>query len=311
MTGKDGFPGVEAGGRTAVTAAEASAATAKLKPAESASAASERAKSASASPAPDKSVTAKTGGVQAVERAGQLLEVLARHDAGISEMARETGLHKATVHRLIRTLEQTGLVQVTPDGTRYRLGLRLAEFGSQALARLDLREVARPHLRELRDRTRLPVHLAVLDGTEVVYIEKLDSPANLRMASYVGARNPIYCTSLGKAILAALPEDKADQLLAQVPLVPRTANTIVDPGRLALQLAAVREQGYSLDNEENEDGIRCVGAAVRGRDGRVIGAVSVSGPLFSVPEERLAELGQLVAATARRISVAMGWSAAP
>jgi len=251
---------------------------------------------------------ARTAGVQAVERAVQLLEVLARHDAGISEMARETGLHKATVHRLIRTLEQAGLVQVTPDGTRYRLGLRLAEFGSQALARLDLREVALPHLRELRDETRLTVHLAVLDGTDVVYIEKVDSPANLRMASHVGARNPIYCTSLGKAILAALPETQAERLLERVAIVPRTAKTITDPARIREELAAVRRRGYSLDDEENEDGIRCVGAAVLGRDGQVVGAISVSGPAFSVPDPRVSELGCAVAGTALRISRGMGYT---
>lgn len=251
---------------------------------------------------------ARGGGVQAVERAILLLEALAERDAGISELARETGLHKATVHRLIRTLADAGLVQPTPDGTRYRLGLRLAEFGGKVLARLDLREVALPYLRELRDRTRLTVHMAVLDRTDVVYIEKLDSPANLRMASHVGSRNPLYCTALGKALLAAMPEDRADALLDGVPMVPRTPTTITDREALRRELAETRRRGYAIDNEENEEGIRCVGAAVFGHGGQPVAAISASGPLFSVADDDIAPLGEAVRHAAAAISRAMGWT---
>ncbi|HEY8487394.1 MAG TPA: helix-turn-helix domain-containing protein, partial [Limnochordales bacterium] len=128
--------------------------------------------------------------VHAVRRAVQVLEALARGDAGVSELARATGLHKATVYRLLLTLKELGLVEQSPQGGRYRLGLRLVELGGRVLSRLDVREAARPFLSALRDASRLTVHMAVLDGTEVVYIEKLDAPTHLRMASFVGTRNP-------------------------------------------------------------------------------------------------------------------------
>lgn len=264
--------------------------------------------SGSVSVATDKGKAAEA--VQAVERAFQLLDVLARTDAGVSELARATGLHKATVHRLLRTLRGLGLVELGPDGTRYRLGLRLLELGGRVLARLDLRDVARPYLTELRDRTRLTVHMAVLDGAEVVYIEKLDSPANLRMASFVGTRNPAYCTALGKAILAALPEDELEAVLAKTRFVPKTSNTITSPEALRQDLAATRARGYSIDNVENEEGIRCVGAPIFGHSGRVVASISASGPIFSVTLEGIDELGQMVANVGQQISRALGYPGA-
>lgn len=248
--------------------------------------------------------------VHAVERAFQLLDVLARGDAGVSELARATGLHKATVHRLIRTLRQLGLVELAPDGTRYRLGLRLLELGGRVLARLDLRDAARPYLTELRERTRLTVHMAILDGAEVVYIDKLDSPANLRMASFVGTRNPAYCTALGKAILAALPDEELEAVLARTQFLPRTPNTITTPTALRQELAVTRARGYAIDNVENEEGIRCVGAPVYGHTGRVVASISVSGPIFSVTMAGIDELGRLVADIGQQISRALGYPGA-
>ncbi|HEY8425745.1 MAG TPA: IclR family transcriptional regulator [Limnochordales bacterium] len=248
-----------------------------------------------------------THSVQSVERAVRLLDVLARHDAGISDLARATGLHKATVHRLIKTLLRLGLVELAPDGVRYRLGLRLLELGGRVLARLDVREVARPYLADLRDRTRLTVHMAVLDGTDVVYVEKLDSPANLRMASFVGTRSPAYCTALGKAILAVLPEQEREAILQRTRLLPRTPQTITTVEALRQDLAATRARGFAVDNVENEEGIRCVGAPVFGHGGRVVASVSVSGPIFSVTPDRVDELGRAVVETAGAISHALGY----
>jgi len=249
--------------------------------------------------------------VHAVERAVQLLDALAESEAGISQLARTTGLHKATVHRFIRTLQRLGLVELSPDGTRYRLGLRLLELGGRVLARLDLRDVARPYLIELRDRTRLTVHMAVLDGTEVVYIDKLDSPANLRMASFVGTRSPAYCTALGKAILSALAPQEVQAILARTRFVARTNNTRTTPGALLEDLAATRARGYAIDDMENEDGIRCVGAPVYGHTGQVVAAISCSGPVFSVTPQEVEPLGRLVADVARAISRAMGYAGEP
>ncbi|MEW6045500.1 MAG: IclR family transcriptional regulator [Bacillota bacterium] len=247
--------------------------------------------------------------VQSVERVFQIIDALARKSAGVSELARVTGMHKATVHRFLVTLRRLGYVEELPDGSGYQLGLRLIELGGRVLSRLDFREVARPYLAELRDTTRLTVHMAVLDGTEVVYVEKLDSPANIRMASYVGTRNPVYCTALGKAILSALPPADVQQILQKIRLVPRTARTLKTTEELLEDLDRSRRRGFSVDDVENEDGIRCVGAPVYRHTGEVLGAISVSGPVFHVPPDRVEELGRQVNETARLISRALGCSA--
>lgn len=247
--------------------------------------------------------------VQAVERAFQLLDALAQGDAGVSELARTTGMHKATVHRLLQTLHDLGAAEVAPEGTRYRLGLRLLELGGRVLARFDLRETAGPYLARLRDQSRLTVHMAILDGPEVVYIEKLDAPTTIHMASTVGTRNPAYCTSLGKAILAALPEKELDAVISRISFVPRTPRTITSAEALRQELERIRSRGYSIDDVENEEGIRCVGAPVYNHTGTVTASVSLSGPIFSVTPERVPKLGRMVADAARQISRAMGYRA--
>lgn len=253
----------------------------------------------------------RSGGdrVQALERAFMLLDVLGQREAGVSELARATGLHKATVHRLLQTLLHVGAVEVGAEKGRYRLGLRLLELGGRVLARFDLREVAGPHLARFRDESRLTVHMAVLDGPDVVYIEKLDSPTSIHMASTVGTRFPAYCTALGKAILAFLPGQELEAVLARTRFAARTPRTITSAEVLRQHLATVRSRGYAVDDSENEEGIRCVGAPVFAYTGKVVAAISASGPIFSVTPERVPELGQQVAQVAGAISRAMGYSA--
>ncbi|WP_414482539.1 IclR family transcriptional regulator [Limnochorda sp.] len=251
----------------------------------------------------------RSGGdrVQAVERAFLLLDVLSHREAGVSQLARATGLHKATVHRLLQTLLHVGAVEVGAEKGRYRLGLRLLELGGRVLARFELREVAGPYLARFRDETLLTVHMAVLDGTDIVYIEKLDAPTSIHMASTVGSRFPAYCTALGKAILAHLPEAELEAVLSQTEFEARTPRTITSADALREHLAMVRSRGYAVDDSENEEGIRCVGAPIFGYTGRVMAALSASGPIFSVTPERVPGLGRMVARVAREISRAMGY----
>lgn len=244
--------------------------------------------------------------VQAVERAAQILDALAHNDAGVSEISKVTGLHKATAYRLLCTLRNLGFVELRPDSNRYRLGIRILELAGRVLARLNLRDVARPYLAKLRDQTKLTVHMGILDGVDIVYVDKLDSPSNLRMASFVGARNPAHTTGLGKAILAALPSEELDELLSKIRFVKKTKNAITSPDVLRRELASTRARGYSIDNVENEDGIRCVGAPVFNHTGSVVAAISVSGPIFSITLDNVDKLGELVAETAKQISKALG-----
>ena len=258
-----------------------------------------------------------TACVRAVERAFRLLEVLADRAVGVSELARLTGIHKATTHRLLTTLLNLGYVERASDGSAYQIGLRISRLRDIAHSRVDLRAAARPALETLRDATRLTVHLAIRSQDEVVVVDKLNPPTSIQMASFIGARNPLHCTALGKSILAALPLDELHALLDRVPLFPRTANTITSRERLLANLDQIRAAGYAVDDVENEEGIRCVGAALFDHNARVVGTCSVTGAVSQIPLNRVRELGWLVKHAADRVSLSLGcdqrepWQAIP
>ena len=254
--------------------------------------------------------------VRAVVRAARLLEALRTTDGGASlaELAAGSGMAKASVFRLLRTLEETGLVERTPDGDRYRLGLRCLELGQAYLEQTDLRREAMPVLAALRERYRETVHLAALDdGLRVVYLEKLESTHAVGiMMSRIGRTAPSFCTGLGKAMLAALPGDPVRRLEEQGVLRPYTAATISDPRALRRELTRIRKRGYSLDLEEHEPGVRCVGCAIYGPGGDVVAGLSIAGPAQRLPErllrgpladaarEAAAEIGRRLGARRRR-----------
>jgi len=249
------------------------------------------------------------GGVQSLERAAALLRALAEAGRPLSagELAAAVGLPRPTVYRLLQTLCAEGWV--AQNGRSFVIGASVLWLAARRLEQLELRSVGRPLLAELRDRTGETVHLGVLEAGQVVYVEKLESPGPLRMASMVGRIVPAHSTALGKAMLAYLPREHVERIVERHGLVRRTPNTITDPARLFQELAAIRARGYSIDNVENEEGIRCVGAAIFDHRGRVAGAVSVSGSVASISLERARrELGPLVRETAQRISQAMGWA---
>jgi len=248
-------------------------------------------------------------GVQSLERGAALLRALAEAGRPLSagELAAAVGLPRPTVYRLLQTLCAEGWV--AQNGRSFVIGASVLWLAARRLEQLELRSVGRPLLVELRDRTGETVHLGVLEAGQVVYVEKLESPGPLRMASMVGRIVPAHSTALGKAMLAYLPREQVERIVERHGLVRRTPNTITDPARLFQELAAIRARGYSIDNVENEEGIRCVGAAIFDHRGRVAGAVSVSGSVASISLERARrELAPLVRETAQRISQAMGWA---
>lgn len=224
----------------------------------------------------------------------------------LAELSTRIGYHKTTVYRLLATLQQNGFVQQDADTDRYRLGLRLLELSTTLLENLELRYEASPLLHELMMKTGETVHLGVLDGAEVVYIEKVESLNPVRMFSRIGRRMPCYCTGLGKAVLAYLPEERVEEALAHG-MLRRTANTITSPEEMKRELARVRELGYAIDNVENEEGIACVAAPIFDHLGRPIAGLSIAGPSMRVGPERFEELGALVKKTAMDISRRMGY----
>lgn len=228
-------------------------------------------------------------------------------DLSLGEIAEKLDLHKSTAHRLIMVMERHNLIERNSVTGRYRLGLKLFELGTKAVARLDLRARARQVLERLVLETSETVHLCILDDAEVVYLDKVEPERSVRMASSVGRRNPAYCTAVGKAILAYLPEAQVEAIVRKHGLKAVTTNTITSFLDLKSELAKIREQGYSVDNEEIEEGVRCVGSVVRDFSGGPVAAISVSAPAFRLTQQKVKSVSLPVMAAAHAISAELGF----
>ena len=247
--------------------------------------------------------------VQVLDRALAIIDTLAkeRDDLSLMQLAGKLALHKSTVHRLLMILERHRMVERESQTGRYRLGLRLFELGALAIARFDIRERARPHIEQVLFETEETVHLCVLDAGEVLYVDKVEPSRSIRMASKIGRLSPAHCSAVGKAMLAHLPEREVDEIVKQHGLARMTPKTIVTLADLKAELKDIRERGYALDNEEAEEGVRCVGAVVLGHDGRSLGAISTSAPSFRLPMERVPAVAASVCRAARAISLESGY----
>jgi IclR family acetate operon transcriptional repressor len=246
-------------------------------------------------------------GTKSLDRAlNVLLEIAERGARGmtLSECAAVLGYSKATTHRILQTLTRREFLR--EDGGAFTLGVTNLRLGIEFLESIDLRHEALPMLRALAESTGETAHLGRLSGTDVVYIEKVESSHAVRMYSRVGDTMPAYSTGIGKAVLAFLDDDALDRHLP-ARLAPRAVNTITDPDALREELQRTRERGYSLDDVENEDGIRCTGAPVFDHTGRVQAGISVAGPASRMTLERLHELGPQVRAQADLVSARLGF----
>ena len=219
--------------------------------------------------------------LSSVRNAARLLKEFSHTDRelGVSELARRLGLGTSTVHRMLATLTAERLLERGTTPGSYRLGLAVFELGASASARLDLHEAALPVMASLRHSTRETVHIAVLDGLEVVFVERLESPQTVRIFSRVGNRLPAYCTSTGKVLLAALPPEVLAERLTGWRPKRFTAHTITDPAALVAQLRVVAERGWSVNAEESRLGLSSVGAPIRDAEGIVIAALSIAWPV--------------------------------
>ena len=246
-----------------------------------------------------------------LDRALAILDALSQNgpDLTLAQVSESLGLHKSTAHRLIMVLERHKLVEKNSQTGKYRLGLKLFEFGTRAVSQLDLRERARPFLERAVLETGETVHLCIYDDGEVVYLDKVEPGRSVRLASSVGRRNPAYCTAVGKAIMAHLPENQVEIAVQKHGLRQLTRKTIGTMAELKAELIKVREIGYAVDNEENEEGVCCVGSAVHDFSGDPIAAISVSGPTFRVGSEKIAVLAKSVLSAADALSRELGFHA--
>lgn len=242
-------------------------------------------------------------GAQTLLRGLWLLERVADGLHDLPSLAQALGLSRSTAHRILSALVRQGYLRHEPR-RGYFLGPKLIRLGFKAYGELHLPALARPHLEALRDATWETVHLAVLDGKEVVYIDKVPGKRELLLASQIGSRFPAQSTALGKALLAFLPEER--WRAAFTPGLKRTPGTIGDYARFREELLATRARGYALDLEENEPGVRCVAAPILNGRGEPVAAVSVSTAALYLDEARIPEVAAQVVETARRISRELG-----
>lgn len=235
---------------------------------------------------------------QTADRALDVLRTMltSRRPLTLGEIAQACGLAPSTTHRLLASLVRHNFARQDPDTSKYALGLGLLEFGHAILNDLDVRELAAPALSELNRATGETVHLAVLDGHDLVYIDRRDTHHGVGVNTSIGRRGTPHTTGVGKALLAHLPDAAIDAYLARVPLAPKTGRSITDPEALRGELARVRERGYATDDGEDKDHVCCVAAPILGRGGEPLASISIS-----VPDSRHA-LAELVAFVPRLLA---------
>jgi IclR family KDG regulon transcriptional repressor len=245
--------------------------------------------------------------VRAVERALQILECFDddHPERGISEISEAIGLHKATTFRILTTLLNSGYIERTSTGEKYRLGLMLSDLGFKVIRRMDLRQEAFPLIQQLVQQLDEICDLSVFDHGRVFYVDVIQSRHALTIAATPGQRLPAHCTASGKVFLAYLPSEKLATFL-NTALTRYTSKTITEPDHLRLQLETFRQQGYAIDDEEYEIGIWGISAPVFNYRGNILAAVSVLSPTSRITPERIDEITHALKETTQAISRRMG-----
>lgn len=250
-----------------------------------------------------------SGYIQSVDRALSILELFSndRPEIGVSDIARLLSLNKSTAFGLLCTLERRGYVEQNPNTGRYRLGMKTIELGQQKLSAFNIGQIAHPILKTLVGKVGETAHLAIYDRGEVIYIDKVECDNALSIASFIGKRNPAYCTGLGKCLLAFQSEEEIERVLSGV-LDVRTPKTITDRKRLHGELETIRKRDMAYDDEEFSLGLFCFAAPVRDVKGAVCAAVSISIPTIRMDPAKKSFFKDSVSAAARAISEAFGYN---
>src|ERR1700728_32636 len=249
----------------------------------------------------------RTYNITALQRGLRLLQLFSESSQGLTakQVADRSHLPVSTVHRFLANLEAAGFLNCS--GNVYHLGIACFAVGQAALAQLDIRRVSLPYLQELNRQTRETVHLTVRHGSTVVYVEKLDSTEQLRIYSRIGAAVPLYCTAVGKVMLAHMPDDERERALPQLGLKRLTPNTAGNLQELEAELYRVRKNGYACDLEEHELHIRCIAAPIWDHAGGVNDSLSITAPLVRMAVTRLRQLAPLIQTAGMQISRELGY----
>jgi IclR family transcriptional regulator, KDG regulon repressor len=247
--------------------------------------------------------------IQSVDRALQIITIVStRKDGfGVTELAEQLNLNKSSIFRLLSTLAAHNFIEQDSETKKYRLGYKYLELSSKLLDSIDIRSEAKPFLKELESITKEVIHLVVYDQGEVIYIEKLEGSETLRTHSQVGKRAPMHCTSVGKVILAHLPNNELLSILERKGLPKHTENTIVTKEKLFEELVKIKEKGYGTEIEENEPGITCIAAPIFNNRGGIAAAVSISGPTIRMSSTTMNEMKDKIIEVTQKISRRLGY----
>ena len=236
------------------------------------------------------------------------MEVLVQKgELSIGELNEHLGWDKSTIHRLLSTLREKDYVMQNAENQKYRAGIKIFEMGNQVVERLGFRRQCQPYLESLAALTKETVNLAVRDGKDIIYIDKIESSATIKVDLAIGKRLPMYCTGLGKVILAHMPKEEALKILRSETMTAHTPKTLTTVKALQEQLALIRKRGYSLDDEEYVEGLICVAAPIQNHRGEVMAAISIAVPQYRFTEgDKALNYTEKVTETAGKISAELG-----
>lgn len=247
--------------------------------------------------------------VQSAERIFQVMEMLADNgEMGLMELSTALDLHKSTVHRLLMSLIYMGYAKQDEATQKYMLTYKVINMAGKILDRTDILQVAKPYMERLSDLSGEAVHLVQREGNNILYIYKIEAKiGTIRMVSHVGMIHPMYCSGVGKAIMATLPEPEVRKIWNESIIEKKTEKTITNLAQMQEALAEIKENGYALDDEENEKGVRCIAACLRGYQKEVKYAFSISGPTSRMTRERVRELSVDVLKVQEELSRELGY----
>ena len=247
--------------------------------------------------------------VQSLDRMFDIIELISTFPRGISltDLSVQVNLHPSTTHRMLSALVSRGYAIKDPETGKYRLTMRMFEVGSRVVMGMNIVSAAKPFLQQLAELTGETVHLVVRDRDEIVYLYKDSGPRfSAKEASFVGLRSPMYCTGVGKSILAQLPEPEVREIWSRTSVTRFTQNTITNYSALSKELELIRQRHFAIDNEEHEKDVKCAAAAILDIAGRPVGAISITSSDRDIPMDYLEKLGRSVSVTAKNISVLLG-----
>jgi IclR family KDG regulon transcriptional repressor len=246
--------------------------------------------------------------IKSVEKAFHIIELMAQEKRfiGVTEISKKLNINKSTVHAILNTLIKKGYFEQEPETGKYKLGIAFAVIANSALDSIDIRNKAKPIIRKLSEQVNETVHMVILRQGRVVYIEKQESLQSMRIHTEIGKSQPCHCTGVGKVMLAWMDPEDRRKIVLEHGLAKKTVNTITDEKILQKHLEEIRQKGYAIDDEENEEGLRCVAAPIRDYSGKVIAAISIAGPTTRLTMDNMENMAELVVKAALEISKELG-----